>query len=163
MEKVHILIDTLLFYLLSLALGLLVAICFIQVTARYVFNSAFTWAEEVSIIILLWSTWGGACLAFKEREHLRVKILEDRLPEKTILILRLILDCLVVLFLISVVLSSRTVINAIGSQTLWSLPDVSVKVMYVSVPIGCMLMIYYQARLIIGDVKRLRVISEEAA
>jgi TRAP-type C4-dicarboxylate transport system permease small subunit len=155
MARVNRIIDTLLFYLLSVALASVVGICILQVVARYLFSSSFTWAEEVSIVLLLWATWGGACLALKQGVHLKVHVLEDRLPEKRRLILRLALDCLIIPFLVVITLVSRTVLEAMGVQTLMSLPDVSMNVMYASVPFGCILMTYYLLRLAIQDIRRL--------
>ena len=60
-------VDTVLFYLLSAALAGLVGICLLQVVARYIFSASFTWAEEISIILLMWATWGAACLALDYR------------------------------------------------------------------------------------------------
>ena len=79
-------IDTLLFYLLSAALAGLVGICLLQVVARYVFSASFTWAEEISVVLLIWATWGAACLALKQRTHLNVRILSERLTKRTNLI-----------------------------------------------------------------------------
>lgn len=158
MDKFIEIVDRTLFYLLSLSLGALVVICFVQVTARYIFNSAFTWAEEVSVVILLWSTWVGACLVMTKGSHLKIEFLEDRLPERERRILRLVLDLLVVFFLIYITVASKTAIDAIGSQTLWSLPEVSLKVMYASVPAGCILMLFYQTRLILENVRQLLLI-----
>ena len=155
MARINGIIDTILFYLLSSALGSVVGICMLQVVARYLFRASFTWAEEVSVVILLWATWGGACLALKQGVHLKVHILEDRLSEKKRMILRLALHCLSVLFLVVIALVSRTVLEAMGFQTLMSLPDVSMNVMYASVPFGCILMTYYLIRLAIQDIKRL--------
>lgn len=155
MTRVNTIIDTLLFYLLSATLASLVSICFVQVVARYLFSASFTWAEEVSIVLLLWGTWGGACLALKQGVHLKVRVIEDRLSEKKRLILRLALDCLIIPFLGVITLVSRTVLDAMGVQTLMSLPDVSMNVMYASVPFGCILMTYYFLRLAIHDIRRL--------
>ena len=155
MIRFNAIIDTLLFYILSAALASVVGICLVQVVARYVFSASFTWAEEVSIVLLLWATWGGACLALKQGAHLKVRILGDRLTERKNLILRLSLDCLIIPFLIVIILASRHVLDAMGVQTLMSLPEVSMNVMYASVPAGCILMIYYILRLTVEDIKRL--------
>jgi TRAP-type C4-dicarboxylate transport system permease small subunit len=161
MARLHAIIDTFLFYLLAGALAALVGICFVQVVARYVFSASFTWAEEVSVVILLWAAWAGACLALKQGAHLKVRILEDRLTEKNRLILRLVLVCLIIPFLVMIALVSRTVLDAMGAQTLWSLPDVSINVMYASVPFGCILMLYYVCRLSAEDIKRLVLLFKE--
>ena len=161
MGRFNAIIDTLLFYLLSAALTSLAGICFVQVVARYLFSATFTWAEEVSVMLLLWATWGGACLALKQGIHLRVRFVEDRLAEKKRLILRLALDCLIIPFLGVITLVSRTVLDAMGVQTLMSLPDVSINVMYASVPFGCILMTYYALRLAILDIRRLVSLGKE--
>jgi len=161
MVRFNVIIDTLIFYILSASLVAVVGICFVQVVARYVFSASFTWAEEVSIVLLLWATWGGACLALKQGAHLKVRILEDRLTEKTNLILRLSLDCLIIPFLVVITLASRPVLDAMGIQTLMSLPEVSINVMYASVPAGCILMIYYVLRLTVKNIKRLVSLGRE--
>lgn len=146
MNKVHAAIDQMLFYLVGALLGGVVCICFAQVIARYIFNSSFTWAEEISIVILLWATWIGACLGVKENIHLRVSLVEDRLNPRTKSIVRLALSSLAVVFLAIVAFSSRITINAMANMTLGSLPIIPLNAMYWSVPVGCLLLIYYLIR-----------------
>lgn len=163
MARINGIIDTLLFYLLSAALAAVAGICILQVVARYLFSSAFTWAEEVSVVLLLWATWGGACLAMKQGIHLKVHAFEDRFSEKSRLILRLAVDFVSISFLVVVALCSRTVLSAMGVQTLMSLPAVSINVMYASVPSGCILMIYYLVRIALGNISRLVSLHKEGA
>ncbi len=151
MAKINSIIDTFLFYLLSAALAGLVAICLLQVVARYLFSASFTWAEEISVILLIWATWGAACLALKQGIHLNVRILEERISNKMNLILRLCLHFLGILFLAIIIIASKPVLDSMGVQTLMSLPEVSINIMYASVPAGCALMIYYLLRLIVQD------------
>ncbi len=156
MARFNQIVDVVLFHLLAAALAGLVAICFLQVVMRYVFAASFTWAEEISIILMLWAAWGAACLALKQGAHLRVRLLEERLGQRANLILRLILYALAIPFLIVITVVSRTVLEAMDFQTLMSLPQVPMNVMYYSVPFGSILMIYYLLRLLIEDVRWLR-------
>ena len=155
MAKINSFIDVIIFYLIAAALAMLVGICFAQVMARYIFQASFTWAEEVSIIIMLWATWGAACLGVKQTVHLRVQILEERLSARTNIVIRLALNCLAILFLIVVLLTSKTLLDAMAYMTLGSLPRVPTTVMYASVPIGCVFMIYYLLRGMASDLKSL--------
>ena len=155
MTRINQFIDKLIFYLLSAALGAVVGICFVQVVARYVFNASFTWAEEISVIILLWATWWGACLAIKQQNHLKVKILEERVSQKSVVILRLALYCLAIIFLGMIAWMSKSLIESSAFMTLFSLPDVPRNVMNYSVPTGCVLMVYYLLRSISSDWKSL--------
>jgi len=161
MTRINQVIDKLIFYLLSAALGAVVGICFVQVVARYVFNASFTWAEEISVIILLWAVWLGACLAIKQQNHLRVKILEEKINPKSVLMLRLTLYGLAILFLGMIAWMSKTLIESSAFMTLFSLPDVPRNVMNYSVPIGCILMVYYLLRSISSDWKRLSVLKNK--
>jgi C4-dicarboxylate transporter DctQ subunit len=161
MARINAVVDAVLFYLLAVTLAAVVGICFLQVVARYIFNASFTWAEEVSIILLLWATWGAACYAVKQGAHLRVRILDERINERAGLILRLTLECLAVPFLVVIALTGRLVIDAMTNMTLMSLPSIPRNIMYVSVPSGCVLMIYYILRSVFSGWKSLRVLIQE--
>lgn len=156
MTKINTVIDIVLFYFLAAALAVVVGVCFVQVVARYLFNSSFSWAEEVSIIFLLWATWGGACLAAKQGVHLRIFIIADRVTPRTNLMLRLALNCLAIPFLGAVALNSKVVLNGMAYMSLYSLPSVPMTIMYANVPVGCILLIYYLMRLITIDWKSLK-------
>jgi TRAP-type C4-dicarboxylate transport system permease small subunit len=161
MARISIIVDAILFYLLAVALGVVVGICFVQVVARYIFSASLAWAEEISIIILLWGTWGAACLAVKQGIHLRVRILEERLTLRTSLTLRLTLNCLAILSMAVTALTSKIIISAMAHVTLMSLPSLPMNIMYISVPMGSVLMIYYLLRVIASDLKSIRKLGQE--
>ena len=56
-----------------------VALAFINVVARYVFDSSLTWASELTIYFFVWSTFFGAVYCFKKDAHILVDVLIDRL------------------------------------------------------------------------------------
>jgi TRAP-type C4-dicarboxylate transport system permease small subunit len=151
MVRINLIIDKLLFYLVSAALCAVVSICFLQVVARYIFNASFVWAEEISVVILLWATWWGACLGIKRGNHLRVNVLEEKITPKSAIILRLGLYCLVIPFLAVIAITSKTLIESSAFLTLFSLPNVSRNVINYSVPMGCLLMMYYVLRAMFSD------------
>jgi TRAP-type C4-dicarboxylate transport system permease small subunit len=151
-------IDKLLFYLVSAALCAVVGICSLQVVARYLFSASFTWAEEISVVIVLWATWWGACLGIKDGRHLSIKILEAMITPRNGTILRLSLYCLVIPFLAVIAMTSKTLIESSTFLTLFSLPSVSRNVINYSVQAGCVLMIYYILRSMKSDWKSLRAL-----
>jgi TRAP-type C4-dicarboxylate transport system permease small subunit len=161
MAGINNVIDTILFYLLAAALVTVVGICFIQVSARYIFSAPFSWAEEISVLILLWATWGAACLAVKQGIHLRMRILEDRFKERTSLIVRLTLNCLAIVFLAVIVWTSRIILDAMANMTMMAVPSLPMNIMYKSVPAGCILMIYYILRTMAEDLKGFRALARE--
>jgi TRAP-type C4-dicarboxylate transport system permease small subunit len=161
MVRINLIIDKLLFYLVSAALCAVVSICFLQVVARYIFNASFVWAEEISVVILLWATWWGACLGIKRGNHLRVNVLEEKITPKSAIILRLGLYCLVIPFLAVIAITSKTLIESSAFLTLFSLPNVSRNVINYSVPMGCLLMMYYVLRAMFSDWESLRTLARK--
>jgi C4-dicarboxylate transporter, DctQ subunit len=151
MKRFNATIDGFLYFLVTVAFMALVAICFIQVVVRYIFGASFSWAEEVSILLLLWATWGGACLAVKKGLHLRILLVADKLAARTGLILHVALNVVAIAFLFFVAFTSRTIIDGMTNVTFSSLPWLPMNVMYYSTPIGCLLMIYYLLRSIASD------------
>jgi len=61
--------------LISIFLGLSTILVFIQVVARYAFNSGFTWAPELVEYMFLWTVMIGASYGVKHGVHLGVDIL----------------------------------------------------------------------------------------
>lgn len=55
---------------------------FAQVIARYVFQTALHWSEEVASIGMVWAVYMGASLCVRERFHIRIIVAVKALPEK---------------------------------------------------------------------------------
>jgi TRAP-type C4-dicarboxylate transport system permease small subunit len=58
----------------------MIASAMLQVVARYVFNSPFTWSEELSRYLFIWLSFLGAWWAWIRREHLGIDALPHMLP-----------------------------------------------------------------------------------
>jgi TRAP-type C4-dicarboxylate transport system permease small subunit len=67
-------------YLIAAALAAMVLLVFGNVVMRYVFNSGIMVSEEVSRWLFLWGTFLGALVALRDRAHLGVDMVLDRLP-----------------------------------------------------------------------------------
>jgi TRAP-type C4-dicarboxylate transport system permease small subunit len=65
-------------YTLVLSLIITVIVIFIQVIARYVFNSSLSWSEEFSRYLFIWQTWLGASVALRDDKHIRLEILDNK-------------------------------------------------------------------------------------
>ncbi|MEC5399719.1 TRAP transporter small permease [Uliginosibacterium sp. H1] len=61
--------------------ALMVLLVFAQVVARYVFNSSFDWADELSRLAFVWSVFLAIAMAVRERLHIGMEILTSRIPE----------------------------------------------------------------------------------
>lgn len=66
--------------LCCMALALISICVFAQVMARYVFEIALHWTEEVAAICMVWAVYTGASLCVKQRYHIRILIAVRSLP-----------------------------------------------------------------------------------
>ncbi len=67
-------------FLMAAALATMVAMVFGNVVLRYAFNTGITVSEEVSRWLFIWATFLGAVVALRERGHLGVDMVVNRLP-----------------------------------------------------------------------------------
>ena len=59
-----------------------VALAFVNVVARYAFESSLSWAGELTIYLFLWSTFFGATYCFKKDAHIAVDVFLVKAPPK---------------------------------------------------------------------------------
>lgn len=79
-----------------------VAIAFINVVARYVFDASFTWASELTVYLFLWSAFFAAAYCFKKDAHIAVTILLDIMPTKLAKVMMIVSHMITIVFLLAV-------------------------------------------------------------
>lgn len=62
------------------ALTVIAVSVFSQVIARYLFETALHWTEEVAAISMVWAVYTGASLCVRERFHIRILVAVQALP-----------------------------------------------------------------------------------
>lgn len=90
------------------ALLLTLALVITQVVSRYIFNSPFTWTEEVARFALVWLAFLGAGFVMARRTHIVVDLLVEKLG--------LVGKRVVNVFAISVVLISAVMMTWAGAE-----------------------------------------------
>lgn len=66
-------------YLLVIMLGLMVILVFGNVVLRYAFNSGLVFSEEISRFLFMWLTLIGALVVMRDRAHLGMSMLVNRM------------------------------------------------------------------------------------
>jgi len=100
----------------SFMLAVLSLIMFLQVLFRYVFNNSLTWSEELAKFIFIWITFLGAAICFRDRIHLKVDFLMNKLPDKYKVLMEILNTILVTVFsVIITVIGFLWVINVSGT------------------------------------------------
>ena len=100
-------------------------------------------------------------MSVKKGIHLRILFLVEGIAPIKKTIIQLSTNILAVVFLAYIGITSKIIIQNMTSLTLLSLPSVPINVMYVSVPIGCIFMIYYILFLIYSDLKTLLALTRK--
>ncbi|MAU52603.1 MAG: TRAP transporter permease DctQ [Roseovarius sp.] len=98
MQTRHSLTDRIEETLIAAILGLMTAITFANVVARYLFNSNILWALELTVFLFAWLVLLGASYAVKRNAHLGVDAVINLVPAPARRALALVTVALCLLF-----------------------------------------------------------------
>ena len=128
----------------------------VEVTAgvafRYV-GYALVWYDEVASILLAWVTYYGAALAAIKRAHIGVPEIVRLLPQGIRVSAALVAEAAVFAFFVLLAWTGYTVLEILGTDSLVSLPEVSIAVTQSVIPIASAMFIIAEA-LALPDILR---------
>ncbi|MGM8366754.1 TRAP transporter small permease [Virgibacillus sp. W0181] len=142
-----------------LAVAVMSVIVFTRVILRYGFGSGIPWAEEISILLMMWIAFFGGSILFYEKENIAVTIFKEKLSLKLNKILEILfLICTMTFMFILVRYGIDFAIGgliikfgATGLPRFWS---------YLSVPLGASFILYYSfidlIKILLSQKKNLR-------
>src|SRR5690606_26756411 len=84
-------------FIVVVCLSITVITTFLQVFYRYVLKNPLAWSQEVMMISFVYLVLFGAALAVKNKEHLRIDLL-DKAPEAVQKVLRVLELIILLLF-----------------------------------------------------------------
>jgi TRAP-type C4-dicarboxylate transport system permease small subunit len=128
----------------AILMAVMVALLFLQVTARYVFRDAPAWAEEFARGALIYLTFVGAAVAVARAAHLKVDALTAKLSPTARRAFAVVGHVVAILFLAIVVYQGVVLLGQLSNQPLVSVP-ISKGFFFAAVPIGAALMLVYEA------------------
>lgn len=68
-------------YFIAFAIIFITVITFINVSMRYLANTSWTWAEELTRYIMVWMTFIGASLCVRDNVHVTMDVLMEKGPK----------------------------------------------------------------------------------
>lgn len=77
---------------LIVLLGSMIIMAVAQIVLRQFFDSGISWADELVKIIVLWLAMVGSIAAARDNRHIRIDVLSHVLPEKLVLLTRIVVD-----------------------------------------------------------------------
>jgi TRAP-type C4-dicarboxylate transport system permease small subunit len=128
-------------------IALMVALA-VEVTAGVVFRysgNALVWYDEIASVLLAWVTYYGAALAALKRAHIGVPELVRMLPPAPRVAAALFAEACVFGFFIALAWIGVSVLDVLATDTLVSLPQISVAWTQSVIPISAALFIVAEA------------------
>lgn len=124
---------------IKIILGATSVIIFAQVIARYVFDSSFSWSEEISRYLFIWMIYLGVSYAVKQDKHIKVDTLValDILPTVGKKIITVIADIIFLVFAILIAKIGFSVAALIGRRgQITGATELPMWLVYIAVPLG---------------------------
>ena len=149
------LIRTLIFWINTVLFSAASIICFAAVIFRYVFNNSIVWAEESVRFMFVFLFFFGAAEAVRRKKHVMMDVFINMLPGKAGMAVRIFDDLLVLAFLCAAAwLGYSNAMKNMGQLS--AALHIPYGLMYLSIPIGCILMAILTIYNIIDEVRAFR-------
>ncbi|GAK55138.1 putative permease protein [Candidatus Vecturithrix granuli] len=116
-----------------------------QVIFRYVLRISVPWTEEAARFALIFVTFWGGAIALREKEHIVIGAIFERLPQKFQAVLQLIFIAAMAWFLVNVFLGSIPMIKLTWNTPVGSIGWLKTGHVYLFLPTGIGFMLLYLA------------------
>lgn len=164
MEQFKTILDAVFSWVLKLAMVLLVAmvlIVFTNVVLRYGFKSGIRWAEEISLVIVIWFTFISMALGVKENLHINISLLPRKLGYNFFVALNVLKNALqVFLGSVLVIYGWRLTLN--GAKSRLPATHIPNSINYLVLPIVGIFIILYAGIYLFEDFKKFKRKGEVA-
>jgi TRAP-type C4-dicarboxylate transport system permease small subunit len=128
-----------------------VALVFVQIIMRYVVGDPLSWSDELARYLFIWQIWIGVSYSARNRTHLRIMMLKQKMGKTAQNILELAVTAVGVGFASFIALQGFYLVMKVGQfGQKSSALQVSMVYPHLAVPVGCTLM---AVRLIENTVK----------
>lgn len=115
---------------------------FIQIIFRYLLHQPIYWSEEFPRFILIWLTFLGSAIAMKNRSHLSISLLTNRLAVQKRIWVQFFANLLSLLF-ISILVWGGIIIAILTMPNRTAALQMPTGLVYLAVPVGGIIMIIY--------------------
>ena len=155
MKRLDRALELAIYYASALLMLALTLVILYAVVARYFFNAAPAWSDEVPRVIFLWCTYLAIAVAVKRGQSLKVTFVLDRLPPLARLWLEMFMHGSIFIMLAFLLWNNMPVIE-LGRQTKMLATQWSDAVRFWPLSVGCVLIGLYQIRLVIRTIQEHR-------
>ncbi len=127
----------------------MVAVIFLQVICRYIFKSPLSWSEELARYFFVWITFLGAAICAREKGHIGMDYLVNKLNTKYAKIIEIIGLILIILVCIIIAFASIETVTVNFGQKSPAL-NLNMGLVYLAIPIGFTYSAFYYTMHLFG-------------
>jgi TRAP-type C4-dicarboxylate transport system permease small subunit len=143
MKKKILILDTALDTIVTLVFIFMLLCAIMQVMFRYVLKISVPWTEEAARFALIFVTFWGAAIALREREHIEITTLLEKIPKIPRLLMQLVFIVAIGIFLVNVFVGSLGMIKLTWETPVGSIGWLKTGHVYLFLPSGIILMVIY--------------------
>lgn len=159
-QKVMDRITKVIFILTGIMMSMMVLIITWQVFSRFVLNYTPRWSEEFTIVLLLYTGFLGASLAYRERMHIGIKLFLSMMSPKLRNRVYMLIDLSIGLFSIFMIIWGAGFSWMMRNQTLPA-TKIPVGMSYLPIPITGVLLLLFVIEKLIRDFEERRTGSTD--
>lgn len=142
LRKIALAIDSLFENFALLAYSSMVLIVFVQVITRKLFNHVFFWSEEVTLLLMVWFSFMGIAIGFREKLHMSMETFTNLFPKAFNTYLDKFIDICVFGFGLYLVVNGYD-FTVLMSESMLPATELPSSVMYAVMPLtGIMICVY---------------------
>lgn len=143
-------------YTVSIALGIMIVIAFIEVVRRYVIGKSYIWADDLIRYLIIYVGFVGGAAAYRDNNLASLDLLTQHFPQKLQIIVEIIVNTIVTATMIFLLYYC---IKAVGAPSIKHSVGVGLRIglwiPYLALPIGFAVMLLFSVEKYIDMFKRL--------
>jgi TRAP-type C4-dicarboxylate transport system permease small subunit len=152
MRRFNDLLLTLCKYAIIIMVPMMTGIIFVQVVLRYVFQSPFSWAEELARYLLIWITCLGSAYAIRDGMHISIGYLRSKLKDSAQTVLTVAIYFVTLGFFIYCIKEGISFSFAQWTQRSTAM-QIPMTVPYIAIPVGFAIMFLVAFECLIDEIR----------
>lgn len=119
---------------------------------RYVMQSAASWPEPFSVVLMVLFSFVGGAAVYRAGAHIAVRALIDNLGPRSQRVMKWVIDACLIFFCVFMVWKGGELVKTTMHQSIPEFPALAVGVVYMPIPIcGFLLLLFIVERIWCGD------------
>jgi len=139
-------------YAIILMVPLMTGIIFLQVVLRYVFQSPFSWAEELARYLLIWITCLGSAYAIRDGMHISIGYLSSKLKDSARTVVTVVIYVMTLGFFVYCIKEGMLFSFAQWTQRSTAM-QIPMTVPYIAIPLGFAIMFLVALECLIDELR----------